>query len=200
MRFMIDPEFFIPFVMLLKALRPTTDREIFERAVALVPRASPLVDRQFIADRVELMLHDNKRHGLRTCEQHLAYIGSRFRIGIQGLSKTTNSDAEFGRHLIRRFILVHLGENAVSAKFDLLILMLRKLYSFASGACCADNPDSPMNQELLLPGHLYGMIVKERLEETLRGMAGAIGRDIQRLTVALSMAKLQEAASQEAPF
>eukprot|EP00946_MAST-07B_sp_MAST-7B-sp1_P004714 g4714.t1 len=182
-RFMMDKaEFFVPFVMLLKALRPTTDREIFERAVG--PESggtSPLVDRQFIADRVELMLHDNKRHGLRTCEQHLAYIGSRFRIGIQGLSKTNNSDAEFGRHVIRRFILVHLGENAVSAKFDLLILMLRKLYSFASGACCADNPDSPMNQELLLPGHLYGMIVKERLEETLRGMAGAIGRDIRAL-------------------
>ena len=33
-RFMMDKaEFFVPFVMLIKALRPTTDREIFERAV-----------------------------------------------------------------------------------------------------------------------------------------------------------------------
>ena len=190
-RFMMDKaEFFVPFVMLIKALRPTTDREIFERAVGATagragatraPAADALVDRQFIADRVELMLHDNKRHGLNTCEQHLAYIGARFRIGMQGLSKTANTDADFGRHLLRRFVLVHLGENAVSAKFDLLILMLRKLYAFASGACCTDNPDSPMNQELLLPGHLYGMIVKERLEETLRGMAGAIGRDVRAL-------------------
>ena len=186
-RFMMEKaEYFIPFIMLLKALRPTTDREIFERAVGAChtgahQESKSLVDRQFIADRVELMLHDNKRHGLSTCEQHLAYIGARFRIGLQGLAKSINSDADIGRHMLSRFVLVHLGESAVSAKFDLLILMLRKLYAFASEACCADNPDSPMNQELLLPGHLYGMIVKERMEETLRGMAGAIGRDVRAL-------------------
>lgn len=49
--------------------------------------------------------------------------------------------------------------------------MIRKLYSLVSRTCCADNPDSPQHQEILLPGFLYGMIIKERMEEILQGLA-----------------------------
>ena len=38
--------------------------------------------------------------------------------------------------------------------------MTRKLYALASGRCAADSPDSPMNQEVLLGGHLYLMALK----------------------------------------
>ena len=58
--------------------------------------------------------------------------------------------------------------------------MLRKLYTVVSGACCADNPDSPQHQEVLLPGSLYGMIIKERLEEALMGVRNQIGQDVRR--------------------
>jgi DNA-directed RNA polymerase I subunit RPA2 len=43
--------------------------------------------------------------------------------------------------------------------------MTRKLYALVSHSCCPDNPDSPAHQEILLPGFLYGMIIKERMEE-----------------------------------
>lgn len=33
--------------------------------------------------------------------------------------------------------------------------MIQKLYALVSGDCCADNPDSPQHQEILLGGHLY---------------------------------------------
>ena len=58
--------------------------------------------------------------------------------------------------------------------------MLRKLFSVVSGACCIDNPDSPQHQEVLLPGTLYGMIIKERLEEALTNFARGIAIDVQR--------------------
>lgn len=45
--------------------------------------------------------------------------------------------------------------------------MIRKLYGLVSHSCCADNPDSPAHQEILLPGFLYGMILKERMEEVV---------------------------------
>lgn len=45
--------------------------------------------------------------------------------------------------------------------------MLRKLYAFVQGRCREDKPDALANHELLLPGHLYGMIVKERIEAWL---------------------------------
>lgn len=57
--------------------------------------------------------------------------------------------------------------------------MLRKLYSTVSGACCADNPDSPQHQEVLLPGSLYGMIIKERMEEILNNIRSNVAIDIR---------------------
>lgn len=58
--------------------------------------------------------------------------------------------------------------------------MLRKLYSLVSGSCCPDNPDSPQHQEILLPGSLYGMIIKERLEEALNQIRSQIAQDVRR--------------------
>lgn len=48
------------------------------------------------------------------------------------------------------------------AKFNVLVAMLRRLYSLASGATTADSADSQANQELLLPGHLYTAFFKVR--------------------------------------
>lgn len=58
--------------------------------------------------------------------------------------------------------------------------MLRKLFALVSGQCCADNPDSPQHQEILLPGSLYGMIIKERLEEALNQVRGQIASDVRK--------------------
>ena len=38
--------------------------------------------------------------------------------------------------------------------------MSRKLYALSSGRCSPESADSPMNQEILLGGHLYLMILK----------------------------------------
>jgi DNA-directed RNA polymerase I subunit RPA2 len=57
--------------------------------------------------------------------------------------------------------------------------MLRKLYSLVSGSCCGDNPDSPQHQEVLLPGFLYGMTIKERLEDALSQVRNQIIADVR---------------------
>lgn len=57
--------------------------------------------------------------------------------------------------------------------------MLRKLYALVSKSCSVDNPDSPQHQEVLLPGTLYGMIIKERLEEALNSFREGIALDIR---------------------
>lgn len=61
----------------------------------------------------------------------------------------------------------------------LISFMLRKLYAVVSSSCCADNPDSPQHQEVLLPGSLYGMIIKERLEEVLNQIRNTIATDVR---------------------
>ncbi len=56
--------------------------------------------------------------------------------------------------------------------------MIRKLYSLVAGECCQDNPDSPQNQEILLGGHLYGMIIKEKLFDFLNGVRTIVNMDV----------------------
>jgi DNA-directed RNA polymerase I subunit RPA2 len=56
--------------------------------------------------------------------------------------------------------------------------MIRKLYSLVAGECCQDNPDSPQNQEILLGGHLYGMIIKEKLFDYLNSIRVAVSMDV----------------------
>lgn len=58
--------------------------------------------------------------------------------------------------------------------------MLRKLYSIVSKSCCVDNPDSPQHQEVLLPGQLYGMIIKEKLEDALNQIRTQVALDVRR--------------------
>jgi DNA-directed RNA polymerase beta subunit len=58
--------------------------------------------------------------------------------------------------------------------------MLRKLYAIVSKTCNVDNPDSPQHQEVLLPGNLYAMIIKEKLEETLNQVRYQILQDIRK--------------------
>jgi DNA-directed RNA polymerase I subunit RPA2 len=58
--------------------------------------------------------------------------------------------------------------------------MLRKLYAIVSKTCSVDNPDSPQHQEVLLPGSLYGMIIKERLEEALNHVRNQIVQDVRK--------------------
>lgn len=58
--------------------------------------------------------------------------------------------------------------------------MLQKLYSLVSGTSCVDNPDSPNNHEVLLPGHLYNMIIKEKIDECLTMVVAQIKQDVRQ--------------------
>lgn len=58
----------------------------------------------------------------------------------------------------RECICIHLENN--QDKFNCLVYMTRKLFAHAKYECCAESADNPANQEVLLPGHLYLMVLK----------------------------------------
>ena len=60
---------------------------------------------------------------------------------------------------------MHLDNNC--DKVNILCIMIEKLYALVMDEINPDNLDSLMNQEVLLTGHLYNMILKEKLEELL---------------------------------
>ncbi|KAI9313527.1 hypothetical protein BX666DRAFT_1977413 [Dichotomocladium elegans] len=164
-------EYMVPAMLFLKALVNTSDKEIFDAL------CQGDVKNTFLTDRVELLLRSFKIYSLYTREDCLAYLGGKFRV-IMGLDDDL-TDAQIGEAILDKIILVHLKDNR--DKFNLLIYMIRKLYSLVSGDCRADNPDSPQHQEVLLPGHIYNMIIKEKIFDWLQSIKQQI-RSIVRLS------------------
>lgn len=69
---------------------------------------------------------------------------------------------------------------SLSFSFLACSFLVRKLYAFVAGDIQADNPDSQGNQDILLPGHLYGMIFKEQLQEFLNSIKLSMTIDVRR--------------------
>ncbi|CAN9431151.1 unnamed protein product [Alternaria alternata] len=129
-----------------------------------------LEEKQFVTDRVELLLRTYKVYGLHTKAKTRAYLGGKFKV-VLGLPADV-TDEEAGTEFLRKIVLPHLGCVNVTPsqdadKFRMLLFMARKLYALVEGDCAVDNPDAVQNQEILLGGQLYGMILKEKLEEWL---------------------------------
>jgi DNA-directed RNA polymerase I subunit RPA2 len=95
-------EFLVPMVILLRALAECTDIEIYERLL------QGDHENMFLAARVELLLEDSRRWGVRSRTQALRFLGERFR-DILGCSEAW-TDVECGSALLKRYILVHLSQ------------------------------------------------------------------------------------------
>ena len=165
-------EYLVPIMMILKALVETNDREIFEGLVGAA--GSHGAKDSFMADRVELLLRTYKSYQLHGKTKTRAYLGEKFRPVID--VPDDMPDEEAGTEFLRKIVLVHLGNASVTEsqdrdKFNMLLFMAKKLYTLVAGECAVDNPDAVSNQEILLGGFLYGMIIKERLEDWLVSIA-----------------------------
>ncbi len=179
-------EFFIPAVLILKALTGMTDREIYERITQNDAVAS------FVAERAELMIREAKPLKLKSRADVLAYLGRHFRMLLR--AERTDSDVKVGEDLLREYLFIHVqdfvapGPNgeAVSelainaAKAELLIVMMQRLFLLVQEKIKPDNVDAMSAHEALLPGYLYAMILKEALYDWLHGVRGSIIRDIRR--------------------
>ncbi|KAF2012366.1 beta and beta-prime subunits of DNA dependent RNA-polymerase [Aaosphaeria arxii CBS 175.79] len=166
-------EYLVPVMMILKALVETNDREIFEGIIGAAG-SEGLTERQFVTDRLELLLRTYKVYGLHSKAKTRAYLGRKFKIILQIPQDVT--DEEAGTEFLRRIVLPHLGSTHVTEsqnadKFRMLLFMIRKLYALVEGECAVDNPDAVSNQEVLLGGHLFGMILKEKLDEWLNSLS-----------------------------
>jgi DNA-directed RNA polymerase I subunit RPA2 len=94
-------EFLVPLVVLLRALGECTDLEIYTRLLMGEH------ENMFLAARLELLLADGKKWGVRTRREALAFLGKRFRE-VMTLSESW-TDAECGAALLKRHVLVHLS-------------------------------------------------------------------------------------------
>ena len=160
-------EFLLPVVVVAKALANISDKELFARVV------QGNNSNTFLTTRLELLLLDGQQHAVYTQSECAAFLGSHFRHFLPITDKVNDEKAGF--MLIQRYLFVH--TSSMDAKLDCLIHMIRKLFAFAQGDCNADNADALMNHEILLPGHLLSMYVKEKLEDIFLNVKQVALRD-----------------------
>jgi len=172
-------EFLIPVIVILKALVETTDVQIYDKLVKGYSGNSE------ISDRVEVLLRVSKSLSLHTKSQCLIYLGSRFRGELNLLYAGDVSDKEAGEIFLNELICVHCKTNI--DKFNTLLLMIEKLYLLVAEKIQPDNLDSLINQDVLLSGHLYLMILREKLEESLQGVKARIFKDSGRPSEAIKV-------------
>lgn len=170
-------EYLVPVVMILKALIETNDKEIFDGIVGQETGNS------FLTDRLELLLRSYKAYGVHSQQETLAYLGDKFRVAFG--ASLAESDIDVGKEVLKRIVLVHLQDDN-RAKFRMILFMIRKLYALVAGECCPDNPDAAQHQEILLGGFLYGMIIKEKIEEYLNNFRLQVMSDVNRQSVAVN--------------
>lgn len=149
-----------------------TDEELYNRIVQGDEKNT------FLKARAELLLQDARARfpKLNTPKECLAYIGSRFRRVSQKPDSTSNIDV--AKFILRKYVLIHLIDDA--DKLECMLLLLRKLYSFAAGDSGVDSADSLQNQEILTPGHLISAFVKEKFEEALQQMRLGITNELRK--------------------
>ncbi|GAB6027162.1 DNA-directed RNA polymerase I subunit RPA2 [Chamberlinius hualienensis] len=145
---------FFPIGLLLKALFNCTDQEVY---TAMIKGKEDVSTYKEFAVKMLSQLQDEQ---MFTQDDMLKYIGSRLRNKM--FCPEWYSDIEAGQLFLKECICVHLNNNR--DKFNLLIHMTRKLLAFANKECAMESADNLMNHEVLLAGHLYIMLLKEKLQ------------------------------------
>lgn len=166
-------EYFLPVVVLLKALTGWSDKEIYQRVV------SNETDNLNLVSSAEMLLRTQSGVGsglkLPSREHALAYFGSRFRISFHDPAL---SDADIGKRIIDRYILVHLDRDEDKAYF--VVHMIRMLFAVVNGDMPPDNGDSPMFYSALTSGHLFGLVFREHLTNWLGLSAGIANLNVRK--------------------
>ncbi|KAM8888744.1 DNA-directed RNA polymerase I subunit RPA2 [Synchiropus picturatus] len=158
--------FFLPLGFALKALVDLTDFQIHQELVKGREHDS------FYKSCIAEMLRTVMEEGCTTRRKVLSYLGERFRVKMYLPEWYT--DEQCANFLLDECICIHLRTNL--EKFHVLCLMTRKLFTFAKQECLEENPDSIMCQEVLTPGQLYLMFLKEKMAGWLLSVKMAVNK------------------------
>lgn len=168
-----QPRKFFPLAVVLKALKDTSDREIYTR---IIDGSTKTVDRE----RLELTLIEARNLRIKTRTDALRLIGQQFQTYYTAPYKT---DLEVGQEFLDEYVLPFVTPDSDSgdtctSKFDLLVFMAQKLLKFVNGEVREDDLDSIANHEVLTPGIVFANIVGKAVDSALIGIEASIRRSI----------------------
>ncbi|KAL4703612.1 hypothetical protein ACJJTC_006789 [Scirpophaga incertulas] len=150
--------YYAPLVLILKCLVDWPDHYIYRFFL------HGKKDDLYYVNCIQNMLRELHDEGLHTSEQCRVYLGRMFRSRLYELPPTA-TDAEVANFLLSRCLLIHLTDGV--DKFHTLVFMTQKLFDMVQNKCKVEGSDAVMVQELLLGGHLYLQVLKDRLQSLM---------------------------------
>ncbi|AEA38739.1 DNA-directed RNA polymerase I 135K chain (nucleomorph) [Cryptomonas paramecium] len=151
-------EFFIPIVILLKSLIDISDKKLIDIFGYFD------LGNKYTRQRILTMIREAYSYcNISKRKEVLNFMGKILKTAFD-FDFLTNS--EISEVFLSKYLFIHLGSEYKS-KFDLLLLMVQKLLYAYKGNYSENNYDSIESQELLLPGHLYLIYLRERFENSI---------------------------------
>nr|XP_049705176.1 DNA-directed RNA polymerase I subunit RPA2 [Helicoverpa armigera] len=150
--------YYAPLLLIMKCLVDWPDHYIYR--LLLHGKKNDL----YYVNCIQNMLRELHEEGLHSSHECLSYLGRMFRPKLYDLPPWA-SDLDAAHFLINRCVLIHLKEH--KDKFNALVFMAQKLYDLVQNKCKVEGADAVMVQELLVGGHLYLQILKERLQQLI---------------------------------
>ncbi|XP_064102895.1 LOW QUALITY PROTEIN: DNA-directed RNA polymerase I subunit RPA2-like [Macrobrachium nipponense] len=151
--------YFVPLVMVLKALMDFTDHQIFLHLIR--GRESD----KYFKEKIKNMMLGLQHEGLYNQEMCKKYIGKTFRHRLTYIFPNWFTDEQICEQLFRRCVLIHITTNA--QKFDTLCMMARKLYAFVADEAKVENADKLSMQQVTIGGYTLLQFTKELLTDYL---------------------------------
>jgi len=144
-------------VLLLKALKRCTDKEIFESILGHNASATN-IDRVMNALRTFRSRHSN----VDTPEEIYRMLGTqfhRYRVGDEDFMS-------LGKRVVRKFVLPFLESD--EAKFDYIVFAVRKLFLFIDGKIPEERTEDFAFNELQGPGQTFTTTLREAIISSMR--------------------------------
>merc|ERR1719192_151950 len=149
--------FFLPVIMLLKCLKDVSDSYIYRRLMVGVG------EDPYYQGAIVNMLRELQEEGLYNQDQCQEFLGRSFRPKVGPQVPAWYTDREICQYLIRNCVAIHLDDD--EAKFDIICVMIKKLFLFVQEKCVVEGVDSLMMHEIIVGGHLYLQLMKEKLHD-----------------------------------
>mmetsp|Transcript_20716 Transcript_20716/g.39431 ORF Transcript_20716/g.39431 Transcript_20716/m.39431 type:complete len:1285 (-) Transcript_20716:129-3983(-) len=164
-------EWFIPLVAIAYCFYPLTD-ELFVQQLCGTGEHWSMT---FLRERALVMLqHQRTKHKISNQRDAYSYIGKTFRITLGLMIPRRWTNEEVGKWMMNRFVLVHTQDPV--EKLQTLCLMWQKLMGLVREQLEPDNQDVMSSHEILLPGQLYGLVLKESLETMMERLKAIIAK------------------------
>ncbi|XP_030029888.2 DNA-directed RNA polymerase I subunit RPA2 [Manduca sexta] len=153
--------YYAPLLLILKCLVDWPDHYIYQQL--LQHNKNDL----YYVNCIQNMLRELHEEGLHTSDECRLYLGRMFRAKLYELPPWCD-DRQAAAFLLRRCVMIHLDKD--EDKFNGLVFMVQKLYDLVQNKCKVEGADAVMMQEVMVGGHLYLQVLKERLQNILNNI------------------------------